>query len=69
MWSTIKMATAREDEILTGEKTVQVSQPKKHDQKEAVHLDKVTDYVEEQEISGGDVGNVRKLLHMYCLLD
>jgi NACalpha-BTF3-like transcription factor len=29
--------------------------PMKHDQKEAVHLDKVTDYVEEQIISGGDV--------------
>ena len=32
-------------------------QVKKHDHEQAAHLDKVTDYVEEQEISG-DVGKV-----------
>lgn len=50
------MATAAED-ALTDERA---TQPKKHDQKEAVHLDKVTDYFEEQEISGGDVGKVAR---------
>ena len=45
-----------------GEEDVEVAknapQVKKHDHEQAAHLDKVTDYVEEQEISG-DVGKVR----------
>ena len=32
-------------------------QPKKHDHQQAAHLDKVTDYVEEQEIKA-DMGKV-----------
>ena len=36
-------------------------QPKKHEHKQAAHLDKVTDYVEEQEISGHDIGKVISL--------
>ena len=33
-------------------------QPKKHDHQQAAHLDKVTDYVEEQEIKA-DMGKAR----------
>ena len=44
-----------DDQIV--EKGQLIGQPKKHDQQQAAHLDKVTDYVEEQEISG-DIGKV-----------
>ncbi|XP_041379712.1 huntingtin-interacting protein K-like [Gigantopelta aegis] len=49
------MATADIDDTLTDERAALAGQPKKHDHEQAVHLDKVTDYVEEQEIFG-DVG-------------
>ena len=41
-------------------------QLKKHDLKEAVHLDKVTDYVEEKEISGDTIRKV--LIRVYGAL-
>lgn len=39
-------------------------QPKRHDHQQAAHLDKVTDYVEEQEIKG-DMGKVQVLHQSY----
>ena len=48
-----------DDQIV--EKGQLIGQPKKHDQQQAAHLDKVTDYVEEQEISG-DIGKVSNLV-------
>lgn len=54
------MATADIDDTLTDERAALAGQPKKHDHEQAVHLDKVTDYVEEQEIFG-DVGKVSSI--------
>ena len=54
------MATADIDDTLTDERAALAGQPKKHDHEQAVHLDKVTDYVEEQEIFG-DVGKVSSM--------
>ena len=52
------MAAAEEDNVdATTEETLASGQPKKHEHQQAAHLDKVTDYVEEQEIRG-DVGKV-----------
>ena len=51
------MATSTEMESVD-EEQLQGGQPKKHEHKQAAHLDKVTDYVEEQEISGHDIGRV-----------
>ncbi len=48
------------DEEVVGDDQSQLpGQPKKHEHQQAAHLDKVTDYVEEQEMSG-DVGKVNQ---------
>ena len=53
---TIIIMATEEESVDDGQ--LQGGQPKKHEHKQAAHLDKVTDYVEEQEISGHDIGRV-----------
>ena len=53
---TIIIMATEEESVDEGQ--LQGGHPKKHEHKQAAHLDKVTDYVEEQEISGHDIGRV-----------
>ena len=60
------------DELIEERGSAAAAQLKKHDLKEAVHLDKVTDYVEEKEITGDTIrkvtlGGARCLINIHRL--